>query len=216
MTSGEFTPSEIKKLAYILLIISTLSGIALVVCTGIPTLFFGVVGVILTLLYPWMKYNALGDVDIFLTYSLLPILGTTYVATGTLGTEALWLAIPIGLITVGILHSNNARDIEHDKRAGIKTFAMIVGKKAAAYIYCAEVILPFLWIAGGIIFGLFPSLSLLVLPALKLVLDNVKKVMRFPLEGEKMLWGVDEATAKIQLIFSLLLVVSLLVDKLFL
>jgi 1,4-dihydroxy-2-naphthoate octaprenyltransferase len=93
---------------------------------------------------------------------------------------------------------------------------MIVGKKAAAYIYCAEVILPFLWIAGGIIFGLFPSLSLLVLPALKLVLDNVKKVMRFPLEGEKMLWGVDEATAKIQLIFSLLLVVSLLVDKLFL
>ena len=89
-------------------------------------------------------------------------------------------------------------------------------KKAAAYIYCAEVILPFLWIAGGIIFGLFPPLSLLVLPALKLVLDNVKKVMRFPLEGEKMLWGVDEATAKIQLIFSLLLVVSLLVDKLFL
>jgi 1,4-dihydroxy-2-naphthoate octaprenyltransferase len=143
-------------------------------------------------------------------------LGTTYVATGTLGIDALWLAIPIGLITVGILHSNNARDIEHDKRAGIRTFAMIVGKKAAAYIYCAEVILPFLWIAGGIIFGLFPSLSLLVLPALKLVLDNVKKVMRFPLEGEKMLWGVDEATAKIQLIFSLLLVVSLLVDKLFL
>ena len=93
---------------------------------------------------------------------------------------------------------------------------MIVGKKAAAYIYCAEVILPFLWIAGGIILGLFPSLSLLVLPALKLVLDNVKKVMRFPHEGEKMLWGVDEATAKIQLIFSLLLVVSLLVDKLFL
>ena len=48
------------------------------------------------------------------------------------------------------------------------------------------------------------------------MLDNVKKVMRFPHEGEKMLWGVDEATAKIQLIFSLLLVVSLLVDKLFL
>ena len=216
LTSGEFTPKEIKRLALVLLAISSISGIALVFCTGIPTLFFGVVGVILTLLYPWMKYNALGDVDIFLTYSLLPILGTTYVATGTLGTEALWLAMPIGLITVGILHSNNARDIEHDKRAGIRTFAMIVGKKAAAYIYCAELILPFFWISGGIILGLFPSLSLLVLPALKLVLDNVKKVMRFPHEGEKMLWGVDEATAKIQLIFSLLLVVSLLVDKLFL
>ncbi|MBR5150048.1 MAG: prenyltransferase, partial [Bacteroidaceae bacterium] len=159
--------------------------------------------------------NALGDVDIFLTYSLLPILGTTYVATGAIDAEALWLALPIGLITVGILHANNARDIEHDRLAGIRTFAMNVGKKASAIIYCAEVILPFVWIAAGIVFGVFPILSLLVLPALKPVLDNVKKVMRFPVEGEKMLWGIDEATAKIQLIFSVLLAVSLFVDKAF-
>ena len=215
LTSGEFTPKEIKRLALVLLAISSISGIALVFCTGIPTLFLGILGVLLTLLYPWLKYNALGDVDIFLTYSLLPILGTTYVATGALNAEALWLALPIGLITVGILHANNARDIEHDRLAGIRTFAMNVGKKASAIIYCAEVILPFVWIAAGIVIGVFPILSLLVLPALKPVLDNVKKVMRFPVEGEKMLWGIDEATAKIQLIFSVLLAVSLFVDKAF-
>lgn len=215
LTSGEFTPKEIKRLALVLLAISSISGIALVFCTGIPTLFLGILGVLLTLLYPWLKYNALGDVDIFLTYSLLPILGTTYVATGALNAEALWLAMPIGLITVGILHANNARDIEHDRLAGIRTFAMNVGKKASAIIYCAEVILPFVWIAAGIVIGVFPILSLLVLPALKPVLDNVKKVMRFPVEGEKMLWGIDEATAKIQLIFSVLLAVSLFVDKAF-
>ena len=39
-------------------------------------------GCVLILLYPWLKYHALGDVDIFLTYSLLPILGTSYVVTG--------------------------------------------------------------------------------------------------------------------------------------
>ena len=215
LTSGEFTPKEIKRLALVLLAISSISGIALVFCTGIPTLFLGILGVLLTLLYPWLKYNALGDVDIFLTYSLLPILGTTYVATGALNAEALWLALPIGLITVGILHANNARDIEHDRLAGIRTFAMNVGKKASAIIYCAEVILPFVWIAAGIVIGVFPILSLLVLPALKPVLDNVKKVMRFPVEGEKMLWGIDEATAKIQLKFSVLLAVSLFVDKAF-
>lgn len=213
LTSGEFAPVEIKRLALVLLAISSISGIALVLCTGIPTLYFGIAGVVLTLLYPWLKYNALGDVDIFLTYSLLPILGTAYVATGALDTEALWLSLPIGLITVGILHSNNARDIEHDRRAGIRTFAMNVGKKASSVIYCAEVILPFVWIAAGIVLGVFPVLSLLVLPALKPVLDNVKKVMRFPAEGEEMLWGIDESTAKIQLIFSLLLAVSLFVDK---
>lgn len=215
LTSGEFAPAEIKKLALVLLAISSISGIALVFCTGIPTLYFGIAGVVLTLLYPWLKYNALGDVDIFLTYSLLPILGTTYVATGALDAEALWLALPIGLITVGILHANNARDIEHDRQAGIRTFAMNVGKKASAIIYCSEVILPFVWIAAGIALGVFPIVSLLVLLALKPVLDNVKKVMRFPVEGEKLLWGIDESTAKIQLIFSLLLAVSLFVDKLF-
>ena len=216
LTSGEFTPKEIKRFAMLLLVVASLSGIALVAVTGIATLLFGIAGVLLTVLYPWLKYNALGDLDIFLTYSLLPILGTTYVATGAIDVDALWLSLPIGLITVGILHSNNARDIEHDKVAGIKTFAMIVGKKVSAYIYCLEVILPFVWIVTGIIIGVFPTLSLLVIPALKPAIDNSLKVLRFPAEGGKILKGIDEATAKLQLIFSLLLTLSLFADKLFL
>lgn len=215
LTSGEFTPKEIKRLAILLLAVASLFGIVLVAFTGIVTLYFGILGVLLTILYPWLKYNALGDLDIFLTYSLLPILGTTYVATGVINVDALWLSLPIGLITVGILHSNNARDIEHDKFAGIKTFAMIVGKRASAYIYCMEVILPFVWIAAGIMMGGFPTLSLLVFPALKLAFDNSLKVLRFPVEGEKILYGIDEATAKLQLIFSLLLALSFVVDRLF-
>lgn len=211
LTSGEFQPKEIRTLSLVLLVIASASGIAIVATTGLPTLYIGIAGFLLTVLYPWLKYHALGDIDIFLTYSLLPILGTSFVATGNFHLQALWLALPIGLITVGILHSNNARDIEHDRRANIKTFAMLVGEKVSAIIYCAEVIIPFIWIAGGCIAGLFPWWSLLVLPALKPAIDNASKAMRFPKEGAEQLWGVDEMTAKLQLIFSLLLTLSLFI-----
>ena len=126
------------------------------------------------------------------------------------------VGLPIGLITVGILHVNNTRDIVPDKRAGIKTFAMLAGEKASAYLYCLEVIVPFIWVAGGIAMGKFPLLSLLIIPALKPAMDNVRKVMAFLKKDAKELYGVDENTAKLQLAFSMLLTLSLFIDKLFL
>ena len=214
ITSGEFQSSEIKGLAMWLLVLSVLSGVALLWCTGLLTLYFGLAGCALILLYPWLKYHALGDVDIFLTFSLLPLLGTSYVATGEVCPQVLWLSVPIGLITVGILHANNTRDIEHDGRAGINTFAMLVGKKASVVIYCIEVLLPFVWVAVAVVLGIFPLWSLLVLVALKPAADNASDAMRFPAEGIEALRGVDEKTAQLQLAFSLLFTVSLFIDKL--
>ena len=180
--------------------------------TGLPTLYLGLAGCVLTLCYPFLKYHALGDLDIFLTYSLLPVMGTSYVATGNFVNEALWLVLPIGLITVGILHINNSRDMEHDKRAGIHTFAMLMGKRASAVIYCLEVILPFVWVIGCVVYGSMPVWSLLVLVALKPALDNAKKAAALPKEGMNAVCGLDEATAKLQLMFSLLLSISFFVS----
>lgn len=214
ITSGEFQAAEIKKLSLSLLAVAVASGIALLLATGWPTLLLGLAGCALILFYPWLKYHALGDVDIFLTYSVLPILGTSYVAAGEFLFDALWLALPIGLITVGILHSNNTRDIEHDKRAGICTFAMLIGKEASASVYAFEVLLPYAWIVAGACFGVFPWWSLIVLPTVKIALGNVRSAFKYPKEGFEALVGVDEKTAQLQLAFSLLLTVSLFIDKL--
>ena len=214
ITSGEFLPSEIKCLSMLLLAVATVSGLSLMLATGLPTLYLGLAGLALTMMYPFLKYHALGDIDIFLTYSLLPVMGTSYVATGAFVMDALWLVLPIGLITVGILHINNTRDIEHDKRAGIHTFAMLAGKRASAFIYCMEVTLPFVWVVGCVIYGSMPLWSLIVLLALKPAIDNSRKAFMFPKEGMKAVIGVDEATAKLQLMFSLLLVVSFFVASL--
>lgn len=214
ITSGEFLPSEIKCLSMLLLAVATVSGLSLMLATGLPTLYLGLAGLALTMMYPFLKYHALGDIDIFLTYSLLPVMGTSYVATGAFVMDALWLVLPIGLITVGILHINNTRDIEHDKRAGIHTFAMLAGKRASAFIYCMEVTVPFVWVAICIIYNSMPLWSLIVLLALKPAIDNSRKALLFPKEGMQAVVGVDEATAKLQLMFSLLLVVSFFIASL--
>ena len=214
IVSGEFKAQEIRSLAIGLLVVAVAAGIGLVYITGIMTLYFGLAGCLLTVGYPWLKYHALGDLDIFLTYSVLPILGTSFVACGAIVPQLLWLTIPIGLITVGILHANNTRDAEHDNRANIKTFAMLVGKKTSAWLYCFEVVFPFLWVVAAIIAGAFPLWSLLVLVALKPAIDNARKAISFLTEGMSALIGVDELTAKLQLMFSLLLTISLFVSAL--
>ena len=211
IVSGEFKAHEIKKLALILLGVAIISGLGLMLCTCLPVLYFGLAGCALIVFYPWLKYHALGDLDIFLTYSVLPILGTSFVATGKIQTEALWLMLPIGLITVGILHVNNTRDIEHDSRAGIKTFAMLVGKNASVYIYIAELVLPFVIVLVAAIYGAMPWWSLIVLVAMKPAIDNCRAMLKLHTEGMQALIGVDEKTAQLQLMFSLLLSLSLFV-----
>ena len=211
IVSGEFQACEIKRLAWILLVIAVVAGIGLMLVAGLPVLYFGLAGCALIVLYPWLKYHALGDLDIFLTYSVLPILGTSYVATGALNYETLWLMLPIGLITVGILHVNNTRDIEQDCRAGIKTFAMLVGKRVSVVLYIAELMLPFVCVLVAAIYGAMPWWSLVVLVALKPAIDNCRAMLKLPAEGMKALIGVDEKTAQLQLMFSLLLSLSLFI-----
>ena len=211
LTDGMFTPKEIYRLSLGLLTVALLGGIGLMLCAGLPLLYVGIGGMLCTLLYPMLKFNALGDADIFCAYAILPMLGTSFVATGAFHYEVLWNAIPVGLITVGILHANNTRDMQHDKRANIKTFAMLMGNKASAYAYCFEMVFPFVWVIGCIVAGVLPYYSLLVLVALMPALKNASMAIKFLKEGMTAIANLDEMTAKLQLIFSLLLTISLFV-----
>ena len=146
LTGGLFRPQEIFRLSLSLLVVALIAGVGLMLRTGLPLLYIGIGGAACTLLYPALKYRALGDVVIFVAYALLPMLGTAYVATGTMDWSTMWAGVPVGLITVAILHANNTRDIETDVRADIRTLAMTVGARTSMLVYYLEVLLPFVWI----------------------------------------------------------------------
>ena len=214
MTSGEFTPREMLNLAIGLLLAALAMGVGLMLRAGLPLLWFGVAGALTVVLYPRLKYSALGDVDIMLAYALLPTLGTSFVATGCLQWEALWIALPVGLITVAILHSNNTRDIATDNRAKISTLAMNLGRNASKWLYAAEVLLPFAWVAGCAFAGVFPLWTLLTLPAVVPAWMGARDMLRHDEQSAETIATLDERTAKLQLMFSLLFTVSFIVASL--
>ncbi len=205
LVSGQFQPKEVMCLSIILQTVSLLSGIGLVLATGLPLLWIGLAGIALSLLYPPLKYMALGDVVIYFCYAFLPMLGTSFIVTGTVVWPMLWLSVPVGLITISILHANNTRDIETDGAAHIKTFAMILSRPVAAVLYCVEVMVPFLWMTALVVFSVCPWWTMLVWLVFPMAMKNAAVMMGYKKKGVASFAGLDQASAQLQLAFSLLL-----------
>jgi 1,4-dihydroxy-2-naphthoate octaprenyltransferase len=213
MTTGMFTEKEILRLSLGLTIIAAAGGVGLLLLTGLPLLWIGLGGLFCTLLYPLLKYNALGDLVILLAYAFLPTIGTSFVATGAIDWSILLIALPIGLITDGILHSNNTRDAQTDKRAGIRTMAMSLGSKASALLYGFEVLFPFVWVGMLSIIGFLPLTTIIIFLTLAVAIGCAQTMMK-SLNGDmRIIADLDARTANLQLLFSSLMTIAFVIAK---
>ena len=215
LTTGMFSPKEIKGLAITLLAAAIACGLGLFAVTGLPLLWIGVAGAVLTVLYPMLKFNALGDLDILLTFGFLPTLGTSYAATGVIDSSVLLIAVPVGLITDGLLHSNNTRDIVTDRRAGITTMAMSLGTKWAAWLYGFELIFPFVWVGICSMAGILPIHTIVIFMTLPIAMGCAKTMKNSVGQNPMLIADLDVRTANLQMLFSLLLSASLIAAKFF-
>lgn len=215
LTTGMFSPKEIKRLAIMLLAAAIACGLGLFAVTGLPLLWIGIAGASLTLLYPMLKFNALGDLDILLTFGFLPTLGTSYAATGIIDWNVLLIAVPVGLITDGILHSNNTRDITTDRRAGITTMAMSLGTRWAAWLYGFEMIFPFAWVGICSMAGILPIHTIVIFMTLPIAMGCAKTMKNSVGQNPMLIADLDVRTANLQMLFSLLLSASLIAAKFF-
>lgn len=213
LTNGMFSPQEIMRLSLGLLAVSIIAGMGLLSCTRWSLLWIGLGGFVGTVFYPYLKFHALGDVDIFLCYAVLPSLGTSYVATGTFHLDTFYAVLPVGLITVAILHVNNTRDCDTDKRAGINTLSLCVGKRVSIAIYEMELLLPFLATTVFLaVCSTLPLLCSLVWIAFPIALSNIRTMRKYLHEGYTVIGHLDEKTAALQLTYSLLLSLGLLIS----
>ena len=214
LTDKQFTPKEVLALSVTLQILAVLMGLLMVWLTGITLLWFGLAGIALSLLYPPLKYAALGDLVIMACYAILPMLGTTFICSGEIVSEVLMLAVPVGSITVAILHVNNTRDIETDRRAGIRTFPILAGRSESILIYVFEIIMPYFWFLVMTLLHIVSPWTLLTIISLPIALKNCKQMLSCKTEGIKAIATLDEATAKLQLAFSLTLAIGLIIEAL--
>ena len=213
LTTGMFKPEEIRNLAIGFLVVSVACGLGLLAVTGLPLLWIGLAGVACTLLYPVLKYNALGDFDIVMAFAFLPTLGTSYVATGAIDWNVLFVALPVGLITDGILHSNNSRDVVTDRRAGITTMAMSMGAEKSVWLFGFEMLFPYVWVAALSMAGLLPVYTVFIFLTLPIAIGNARTMAKSLKAGVEMIADLDVKTANLQLMFSVLLTAALVAAK---
>lgn len=211
LTSGQFSPEEIKRLAIGLLVMALVGGVGLMFMTGWWLFLYGLGGALCVLLYPYLKYRALGDVVIGIAYAWLPCWGTSYVFTGELQMDTLLLAVPLGCITIAILHCNNTRDVRTDGEARIHTLAMSLGHHRAQVLYSFYMIYPFIHVGVLVFSGIFPYLTLLSMVALPNARKNMELMRRSTSHDTSAITRLDERTAQLQLLFSFLLSVSFFV-----
>ena len=213
LVNGSFKPEEFKRYGLVLLLAGCAVGVALLLLTeNLQLLYVGVAGGLLTILYSFLKYRALGDVVILLNYAVLPIMGTSIVTVGYIDWTAMVLVVPLGLITDSILHINNARDAVSDRAAGIKTFAMRIGAKASVVLYQIEVVLPFVWVVVAVVAGWLPIFSLIVFATGKVAWGMARQSSKLLSEGAAGVATLDQQSAALQAKFSVMMIVALVVS----
>ena len=143
-------PNDVATLGGVLYCIGCAGFVVLVIISPAPMehlalIYFG--GLSGSFLYTGglgLKYIAMGDVAIFLTFGPITVL-FAYMAQGG---ELCWLpmlyTVPLALNTMCILHANNTRDMESDKRAGIVTLAIMLGRGGSYVLFAFLLFVPYL------------------------------------------------------------------------
>lgn len=218
---GWLTPEQVTRAAVGLIVFGSLCGLWLAWVAGWTVLALGALGAIIVLFYTrsgfCLKYTALGDLAIFLTFGILPVLGTYWVQTESIGIRPVLWSLPLVAYTVGILHANNWHDLESDPKSGCRTVASNLGDRRSSVYYRILMLGPFIMVAIYMLAGLtvFPALrSPFTLFAVLLVLPKALKLIRINRETDfQSFMMLDGLTAQMQMGFGLLLAVAFIVGR---
>jgi 1,4-dihydroxy-2-naphthoate polyprenyltransferase len=209
VASGDVTPSAMKRALAASLGVAMISGLLLALAVGIELLIVGVLCIVAALGYsggprPYAS-AALGEVFVFVFFGLVATIGSAYVQTEEITTSAVLAAIPIGLLASAILVANNLRDVNSDATTGKATVAVRLGPKKTQSLY--QVLLlgayPWLVLIAGVLDSPWPLLAFLTLPLCRPLIRSSRTA------EARSLIGTLAGTARLQLIFALLLAAGL-------
>lgn len=111
------------------------------------------------------KYYALGDLIVLVAFGPLAVVFSFTVQAGHILLAPLVLAIPMALHMEAALHSNNARDIDTDRRAGVVTLAIVLGSQGSYFLYVFLLLFPYLiYMIWGLQYSAPLALPLLTMP----------------------------------------------------
>ena len=153
-------------------------GGAITVQAGWPVLALGLASVAAGYFYtasPFsLAYRGLGEAVVFVFMGPVIVVGAYYVQTEAWAWAPFVASLPIGLLVAAILHANNVRDIENDRKNRKWTLAALAGRPLADYEYVALMLGGYGVVIAMTIAGAAPWPVLITLLTLPLALRIVR------------------------------------------
>ncbi len=153
LMSGTYSLKGYRVLAVALFALALVCGLILTIFRPWAILF-GIAGFLLAFFYvaPPLRLayvgRGLGELDILISFGILPLVGSYYVQAGEVTTSALLASLPIGLYTTAVLYFHHFLHWRADAEVGKITPVVAFGERNAR-------------IAGGILLALI-ALTILI------------------------------------------------------
>lgn len=206
--SGLAAPSSVRLAAVLSFASGGLFGIVLALAVDRRLIVVGAVSILAAALYsggprPYAS-SGLGEVMVLVFFGFVATCGSAYVQLQRVPWLAVVAAVPVGLLACAILLVNNLRDIDSDARVGKRTLAVRVGRDRTRQLYRASVVLSLAVAAATA--PVAPG-ALLALAAAPLALTPLR-IVASKVDPPSLVRALI-ATARLQLAFSVLLAVGL-------
>lgn len=139
--SGAIAPETMKRAMILCGMLALVAGIVLIIValgirwTTLAFLLLGLSAIAAAVKYTYGKepygYAGRGDISVFVFFGLIGVMGTYFLHARHISVATVLPAIGFGLLSTGVLNTNNMRDIRNDTASGKRTMAVELGSARA-------------------------------------------------------------------------------------
>jgi len=137
--NGIMTVREMAVWGVALLALAALPGLVLLELRGPAVMLFGIVGVLLGILYSLPRVqlvaHGVGEAVIAVAFGVLPVTGAAWLQSARLDWPAVLISIPVSLWVAAILLMNEVPDRDADAQVGKRTLAVRFGADGTRRLY---------------------------------------------------------------------------------
>ena len=209
VASGLASANSVKQAALVSFLIASIAGFWLSLLTSFVLIPIGLICIAAAWGYTGGKnpygYRGFGEISVFIFFGIIATVGSFYVQTEKITLMSFVVAIPMGALSCAILTVNNIRDLDKDKIAGKRTFAVRVGDLKARRIYVSLLILAHIAAVAT-----FIPATLLTLIAAPLTF-TLSKLVLSQASGASLIPALSR-TGKLQLLFATLFAIALAIQ----
>lgn len=199
--TGILTQSRMTQLGVVLLLIASLAGVALLVEKGPVVLVFGLIGIVLGVIYSLgpVKLSAVGfgETAVAVAFGVLPVTGAAWLQGAAIDTALIIYSLPVSAWVAAILLINEVPDIEADGASGKNTLPVRVGLNMTSRLYLVLQVAAAAFIVVLTIMGRMPLLAPLAPVALLVLAWRASQAIRTGIENRESMTQAIESTLAI-------------------